>query len=114
MMKTKTLDKPTIVALLSKNDKAVCRALVVLNQYQTLDEQATEDTRHRNGMGFKPCHARMGTSMAKFYSERGYLSPKQIAYWRKTDRRGNMRIGIYWKQLIRAAGEKQQSNEKEI
>lgn len=98
-----TIDKPTIIKLLAENDKAVCRALVVLNQHQTADEQATEDTRHRNGMGFKPCHARMGTSMAKFYEARGYLSPKQIAYWRKTDKRGNMRIGIYWKQLMRAA-----------
>lgn len=98
-----TLNRETIVKLLSSNDKAICRALVVLNQYQTADEQLSEDTRHRNGMGFKPCHARMGTSMAKFYAARGYLSPKQIAYWRKTDKNGNMRIAIYWKQLIRAA-----------
>lgn len=101
-----TLNKEYILKLLETNDKAIMRALVVLNARQTLDEQQTEDTRHRNGQGFRPCHARMGTSMAKFYMEKGFLSPKQIAYWRKRDRAGNMRIGIYWKQLIDAANVK--------
>lgn len=100
------LDKSYILNLLETNDKAIARALLVLNARQTDDEQVTEDTRHRNGQGFRPCHARMGTSMAKFYSQRGYLSPKQIEYWRKRDKAGNMRIGIYWKQLIEAAQNK--------
>ena len=56
-----TLNRDSIVKLLETNDKAIIRALVVLNQYQTADEQVSEDTRHRNGQGFKPCHARMGT-----------------------------------------------------
>lgn len=97
------LTKNEIVALLATNDKAVARALVVLNARQTRDEQQTQDTRHANGIGFKPCHARMGTSMAEFYSRNGYLSPKQIAYWRKPDARGTMRIACYWRQLIEAA-----------
>lgn len=100
------LDRDYIVKLLETNDKAIIRALIVLNQYQTADEQVTEDTRHRNGQGFKPCHARMGTSMAKFYQRNGYLSPKQIAYWRKPDSKGNMRIACYWRQLIKAAESK--------
>jgi hypothetical protein len=57
-------------------------------------------------MGFKPCHARMGTSMAEFYQKYGYLSPKQIAYWRKVDAKGTMRIACYWKQLMEVAAEK--------
>lgn len=93
------LTKDAILTLLETNDKAVCRALVVLNARQTFDEQTTENTRHLNGRGFRPCHARMGTSMAKFYSRNGYLTEKQIAYWRREDRAGNMRIGIYWRQL---------------
>lgn len=101
------LDKASIVQLLATNDKAIARALVVLNERQTADEQATEDTRHRNGRGFRPCHARMGTSMAKGYLRFGRLTEKQVAYWRKTDRAGNMRIAIYWKQLIEAAEAKQ-------
>ena len=100
------LDKTSIVKLLETNDKAIARALVVLNERQTADEQATQDTRHRNGRGFRPCHAHMGTSMAQGYLRFGRLTEKQIAYWRKRDKSGNMRIGIYWKQLIEAAMEK--------
>lgn len=95
-----------IVNMLRTNDKAVARALVVLFERQTADEQATEHTRHHNGRGFRPCHARMGTSMAKFYLQRGFLTPKQIAYWRREGKEG-MRIAIYWKQLLDAAHRKQ-------
>lgn len=94
-----------IIELLRTNDKAVCRALVVLNERQTADEQVSETTRHHNNRGFRPCHARMGTSMAKFYTKRGYLTPKQIAYWRKEGKEG-MRIAIYWRQLLDAAHKK--------
>ena len=100
------LGKEYIVSLLKSNDKAIGRALLVLNDRQTQDEQASENTRYLNGMGFRPCHARMGTSMAKFFKRNGYLSPKQIAYWRATDRTGAMRIGIYWRQLAEAAEQK--------
>jgi hypothetical protein len=94
-----------IVALLRSNDKAVARALVVLKDLQTADEQVSESTRHLNGKGFRPCHARMGVSMAKFYERNGYLSPKQLAYWRKEGKEG-MRIAIYWRQLLAAAHRK--------
>ena len=97
------LTKDFLVELLRSNDKAVGRALLVVNANQTRDEQATEATRYRNGMGFRPCHARMGTSMAQFFAHRGYLSPKQVAYWRKPMACGNMRIAIYWSQLAEAA-----------
>ena len=97
------LNKGSILSLLETNDRAIARALVVLNERQTADEQATEHTRHQNGRGFRPCHARMGTSMAKFFLRNEYLTAKQVAYWRKCDRAGNMRIGINWAQLIEAA-----------
>jgi hypothetical protein len=95
-----------IVNLLRTNDKAIARALVVLNERQTTDEQISENTKHRNYRGFRPCHARMGTSMAKFYLRNGYLTPKQIAYWRKEGKEG-MRIAIYWRQLLSEAKKKQ-------
>ena len=89
--------------LLATNDKAVARALLALNARQTADEQATKHTTHDNGRGFRPCHARMGTSMAQFYERNGYLSQKQIAYWRKPDRTGTPRIAIYARQLLLVA-----------
>lgn len=100
------VSKEQIVSLLATKDKAVARALVVLNERQTADEQDSQATRIDNGRGFKPCHARMGTSMAEFYQKYGYLSPKQIAYWRKVDAKGTMRIACYWKQLMEVAAEK--------
>ena len=102
------LTKEEIVTLLVTNDRAIGRALLVLKERQTTDEQACEMTRHQNGRGFRPCHARMGTSMAEFFAKYNRLSEKQIAYWRKRDRSGAMRIGIYWKQLAEEAAAKAQ------
>ncbi len=100
------LTKEAIVKMLKEDDRAVVRALLVLNERQTTDEQLSEATRYLNGRGFRPCHARMGTSMATQFQNKGSLSIKQINYWRMTDRTGNMRLGIYWKQLAEAAEEK--------
>ena len=100
--------KAQIVEMLATNDKAVARALVALNARQTSDEQTSEHTKYDNGRGFRPCHARMGTSMANFYTRFGTLSAKQIAYWRKPMKDGNMRIGIYAGQLLQVAAEKAQ------
>ena len=97
------LTKEVISALLKTNDKAVARALVVLYRNQTASEQSSESTINRNGEGFRPAHARMGSSMATFYLARGYLTPKQVAYWRKPMACGNSRIEIYWRQLAIAA-----------
>lgn len=95
--------KTEIVNLLMTNDKAVARALLALTARQTSDEQASENTRYRNGRGFRPCHAHMGTSMAKFFQRNGYLSPKQIAYWRARGKDGKSRIEIYAGQLLEVA-----------
>lgn len=43
------LTRDSIIALLETNDLAVARALLVLNERQTQDEQMTEHTSHRNG-----------------------------------------------------------------
>lgn len=100
------LTQDQILKLLETNDKAVARALVVLYERQTASEQATDSTNCWNGQGFSHAHAFIGTRMAKFYLNRGFLTPKQIAYWRKTTPKGRMRIGMYWKQLQQAAEQK--------
>ena len=100
------LDRNNIVRLLQTNDRAVARALVALTERQTADEQVTGNTRHRNGQGFRPCHARMGTSMAEFYERNGYLSGHQLAYWRQPQRDGRTRIEIYANQLLDIARDK--------
>ena len=95
--------KESIVQLLKTNDKAVARALLILTARQTSDEQAMEGTKYVNGKGFRPQHAKMGTSMAKFYQKNSYLTPKQIAYWRVSDRTGTPRICLYAGQLLEEA-----------
>ena len=93
--------KARILDLLEQNDLAVARALFRLMQNQTFDEQVAEDVKYQNNKGFRPCHARRGTSMAKFFQSRGFLTKKQVAYWRVRDKQGNMRIGIYANQLLK-------------
>lgn len=104
------LTKQSIVDELAANDKAVARALVVLHDNQTADEQRVDATRVHNGMGFRPCHAYMGTRMAKYYLHYGRLTEKQVSYWRQTMKNGDMRIAIYWKQLVKAAEAKSQNH----
>jgi hypothetical protein len=100
---TMNLTRESITDLLARNDNAVARALVLLNARQNVDEQIAKDSKYRNGRGFKPCHAARGTGCAEFFQRAGFLTPKQIAYWRVRDKNGTMRIAIYWRQLIEEA-----------
>ena len=100
------MNKSDIIQLLQSNDKAIARALVVLNERQTLSEQSSESTINHNGVGFTPADARMGTSMALFFASRGYLTPKQLAYWKKPNVRGVWRICKYAGQLLEIANQK--------
>jgi len=92
--------RASIQSLLMQNDRAVVRALIVLNQRQTIAEQQAQDTILRNGAGFTPADARMGTSCAEYAQRTGVLSAKQVAYWRRPNRRGVPRICKYAGQLL--------------
>ncbi len=85
------------------DDRWLARALVALNERQTRDEQAAETTKYRNDMGFRPAHAKRGTSMAQFYLRTGFLTPKQKAWWRSRTECGKTRIEIYATQLLKVA-----------
>ncbi len=97
--------KEQIQTLLRTNEKALIRALFVLNERQTEDEQCSEATINRNGRGFTPADARMGTSMVNFYKKTGYLTSKQIAYWLKLNAKGVERIVKYTNQLLEISKE---------
>ncbi len=101
-----TVSKEHIIHLLRTNDTAVGRALLALNARQTEDEQRDETTKHHNLRGFRPAHAKKGTGMAKFFANAGFLTPKQLAWWRKETPTGKMRIEIYAGQLQKVAEEK--------
>lgn len=83
------------------NDKNVLiKALVALNNYQTLDERESLTTKYLNGAGFRPCHAARGTGMVKFFQKNGFLSEKQIQWWIKQVG-SKPRILIYLNQLYK-------------
>ena len=103
-----------IINLLKTRDVAVARALVVLNERQTADEQVAEATKYNNGRGFTAADARVGTSMAQFYEKRGFLTPKQISYWRRLRKDGKMRIEIYATQLLEIANEKAAAMQRKL
>ena len=99
--------KQSIIELLLTNDKAIARALVVLNDRQTADEQASGATIYHNGRGFSGAHSTIGTSMAKFYQKNGFLTTRQLEYWRKPTKSGRPRITIYAGQLLEEATAKE-------
>jgi hypothetical protein len=111
---TQTLTKDSIAQLLSTNDKAIARALLVLNERQTADEQVNQSTRVQNGRGFTPADAFMGTSMANFYAKFNRLSEKQLAYWKKPNTKGVPRIAKYAGQLLEAAQMKKAPVQKQV
>lgn len=93
----------SIREMLRTNDAAVGRALLALNARQTADEQRAEMTKHHNNMGFMPAHAKKGTGMARFYQRAGFLTPKQLAWWRTVTPNGKQRIEVYAAQLLKVA-----------
>lgn len=59
----KKADQPivdNIVRALTTNDLAVERAILILGDRQTTDEQVHRDVRVRNNMGFSKAHANFG------------------------------------------------------
>ena len=84
----------------------VGRALVVLLNNQTADEQANNVTSHSNGYGFTGADAYSGTITAKYYLSHKRLEEWQIALWTRKNGRGVPRLAKYHAQLNVAAEEK--------
>ena len=77
------MNKQTIVELLERNDNAVLRALVVLYDRQTTEEQCTNSTKDNNGRGFNGRDASILSSFTKQHLSGFRLTPKQMFYARK-------------------------------
>jgi len=92
-------NKSTISDLLMRSDKAVERAIVLLYNRQTADEQASFATRHRNGRGFAGGDAEIFTSFARRVLSGRPLTPKQLAVARKPGKAGYAKLAKYWRQL---------------
>ena len=74
--------KEDIKSLLSRNDKAVKKALFIIYNYQTDSEKSTEETLEHNGVGFNGADALILTSFVNQLKYRE-LSEKQMIILRK-------------------------------
>lgn len=78
-----SITRNEVTHLLLTNDRAVARALVVLYQRQTADEQSAASTRYSNGVGFNATDAKLGSDLAKRVIEGWRLTPGQMAAARR-------------------------------
>lgn len=90
----------TIKNKLATNKAWIERALVVLHDRQTIDEQATQHTAHDNNKGFNKPDARRMSFVASFLKSGGHLTEEKAlkVYGPKLQK--------YAKQLARIAQEK--------
>lgn len=65
--------------MLSTSTKWAVAGMVKIYEYQTADEQNTEETHESNGVGFSHCDANILTSFSKQVGRGWNLSPKQMA-----------------------------------
>jgi hypothetical protein len=86
--------------------KVIGRALVVLLNNQTRDEQAMNATTKSNGIGFTGADAKSGSITAKYFIKHNTLLDWQIDRWTKPSASGFSRLTKYHKQLNAAAEEK--------
>lgn len=83
-----------IRAQITSSDAQSIKAMLRIFEYQTEDEQHYGDVSEYNGVGFVGNDARILTSFCKQYTNKGYLSPKQMAIVRK-------KVGKYAGQLTK-------------
>ena len=79
----KVWTKDSLKELLRTNDEAVIRGMKRIHEYQTSDEQVTEETKYRNDVGFSGCDAKLLSSFVEKHNKFGSLSDKQMFYARK-------------------------------
>ena len=82
-MAKKTWNRSQINLMLQRNPRAVERAMVVLYNRQTADEQRSQDTRHQNGIGFSAYAARSGTYYANWVNKGRRLTGSHLEKARK-------------------------------
>lgn len=99
--------KEDIIEILENSDRAVERAILAIYSRQTDLEKCNHATLSANGKGFTGAHGFIGSSMAQQIMSRGYLTKRQIGWWRvKPGKSNRMRIATYANQLLEIAEEK--------
>lgn len=94
--------KEQIVSMLETNDKAVTRAVVAIYNRQTVSEQAAQQTKVTNNVGFNHSDAPYLSYCAKYaIDKRVHLSGKHLE-------KARVRVRKYWKQLLDIANSNNQ------
>ena len=88
-------------------EQVIGRALVVIFNNQTADEQSSNETNRENGIGFTGADARAGGITAKYFIKHGKLLDWQVENWTRLNVKSVPRIAKYHKQLNAAAMAKQ-------
>ena len=83
---------------LASNKNWAINALVKIFEFQTKEEQLSEETIETNGVGFTGVDAEILTSLAQHYISKGWLSPKQMNILYK-------KMPKYWMQIIKISDE---------
>lgn len=65
---------------LATSERWATRAMRIIFEHQTADEQDAEVTSHSNGVGFNGSDAELLSSYAKQLEKRGFLTPNQLVY----------------------------------
>lgn len=99
-MKKNTWNKELIKQKLETDDRWLIRGMLSIFEFQTYDEQNSEQTTRHNRVGFTPADAQYLSSCVKYYNRWGKLTDKQMVYVRK-------RMMKYAGQLTRIANGKQ-------
>jgi hypothetical protein len=89
--------KHTVVHALMTNPRAVEKAIVMLYDWQTEDEQSSRNTKHDNRRGFNTAHAKIGSYMARWIKSGRQLTGSYVSQARQ--------IALYYAgtQLLAAA-----------
>lgn len=90
---TKKQQEAFLKKLLTTNRKAVIRALMIIYDNQTTDEQRAHSVRYNNSIGFTGVDGRILSSFVLFYKKNGFLTHKQLNVLYK-------KIPKYWKQIL--------------
>jgi len=101
-----TVTAESIKAMLENSNPAyvqavIGRALVVIFNNQTTDEQDDNSTNKSNGIGFTGADAYSGSLTAKFYLKHKRLEDWMVDKWAKPNRKGVPRLAKYHGQLNR-------------
>lgn len=103
-----TVTRDSLQSMLSNPNPAyvqavIGRALVVLLNNQTSDEQANNATTKQNGIGFTGADAYSGSLTAKYYIKHKRLLDWMVDKWTKQNGKGYCRLAKYHAQLDAAS-----------